>query len=274
MFDDRERQPLRPDMHAILSRGEGLLARAFAARPRTAATHTPLVDPYQPGREILRLRSGWACRSRTLPGDFIGLEAAFGDGAADLVMALTPVTCQAMPVDRLADLLDEPEVALRLWHERERELQRIEALTTKLARGCAEERMTGFLLHLCERLRHRRLVTGSSFRLPLTQQEIGDHLGLTVVHVNRVLRSLREQGIVQVRNRVAEIIDPERLAQAAARTTSEGMERNLPARPAPPPPLRTGLVDNVPSAQVASAALGIRAPAASSPSWPGPQRRG
>jgi CRP/FNR family transcriptional regulator, anaerobic regulatory protein len=286
MFDQRERQSLRPALREPLGRGERRLAVAFAAPPRTAEAHAVLADPKQPGRELLRLGSGWACRSRALsggrravlaiylPGDFIGLDAAFSDRTADRVTALTQVVYHAVAAHRLIDLLDEPEVVLRLWHARERELRRVEALAAKLARISAEERVAGFLLHLHERLLRRQLVTGSSFRLPLTQQEVGDHLGLTVVHVNRVLRSLREQGIVEVRRHVATIADLERLTRAAAGDASKSTERKAPAQPASPPLSRSRLAEDAPSAQVAAAMLGIRAPAGSSTSRPGSERRG
>jgi DNA-binding transcriptional regulator LsrR (DeoR family) len=47
------------------------------------------------------------------------------------------------------------------------------------------------------------------------QQEIGDHLGLTVVHVNRVLRGLRESGVVTLRAGVVTIHDRDRLRKIA-----------------------------------------------------------
>jgi CRP-like cAMP-binding protein len=179
-------------------------------------------------RRVLVLRGGWACRSRLrpdgrrailtvyLPGDLIGLGALFGqEPASDCVVALTSVAYRALDRAQLLDLLDEPEVALHLWHEREREARRLETWALGLAYGSAEERLASFLVNLYHRLRRRQLISGRSFRLPLTQQEIGNHLGLTVVHVNRVLRSLREQGLVHVHGGTAVINDLDRLVQAA-----------------------------------------------------------
>ena len=51
--------------------------------------------------------------------------------------------------------------------------------------------------------------------LPLTQEHIGDALGLTSVHVNRTLRSLREDGIVALNRGTLHVIDPDRLAETA-----------------------------------------------------------
>ena len=60
------------------------------------------------------------------------------------------------------------------------------------------------------------MVNGDGFYMPMTQQEIADHLGLTIVHVNRVLRRLRESGIVTVQHRLAKVDEMARLSQLAA----------------------------------------------------------
>ena len=52
-------------------------------------------------------------------------------------------------------------------------------------------------------------------RLPLTQEHLGDALGLTPVHVNRTLRALREDGVLAVKRGALSILDPDRLAEEA-----------------------------------------------------------
>ena len=68
------------------------------------------------------------------------------------------------------------------------------------------------LLDFYKRLRARRLISGSIYSLPMTQVQIGNYLGLTVVHVNRVLRSLRAEWIVVLEKHCVTILDLERLA--------------------------------------------------------------
>lgn len=46
-----------------------------------------------------------------------------------------------------------------------------------------------------------------SYHLPLTQQHIGDATGMTAVHTNRILRALREQGAVSIKDRQVQIQD-------------------------------------------------------------------
>ena len=62
------------------------------------------------------------------------------------------------------------------------------------------------------RLRPSWLITESIYNLPLTQAQIGGYLGLTVAEVNRGLRSLRHEGIVEVEKHCVTILDLEQLS--------------------------------------------------------------
>jgi hypothetical protein len=71
------------------------------------------------------------------------------------------------------------------------------------------------VLDFYTRLRRRSLITGCSYNLALTQVKIGYYLGLTVVHINRLLRSLREARIVNLEKHCVTILDLERLTSLA-----------------------------------------------------------
>jgi len=58
-------------------------------------------------------------------------------------------------------------------------------------------------------------VTGSTYNLPLKQTQIGAYLGLTVAHVNRVLRSLRDERIANLHKHTVTIFDVEGLMRLA-----------------------------------------------------------
>lgn len=59
------------------------------------------------------------------------------------------------------------------------------------------------------------LTEGSSFKLPLTQAELGDALGLSTVHVNRILQELRAEGLITWRGETVAIEDLTRLQETA-----------------------------------------------------------
>jgi DNA-binding transcriptional regulator LsrR (DeoR family) len=65
------------------------------------------------------------------------------------------------------------------------------------------------------RLRVVELTDGLSYQSPLTQAELQETLGLTSVHVNRMLRELSNQGLTSFRTNVVEILDLARLEQTA-----------------------------------------------------------
>ncbi|MFN3388131.1 MAG: Crp/Fnr family transcriptional regulator [Allosphingosinicella sp.] len=71
---------------------------------------------------------------------------------------------------------------------------------------------------ICElyvRMRNIGLTDDHHFDMPLTQEEIADALGLTPVHVNRVLQRLRAEGLISLKRSALTILDYPRLEQAA-----------------------------------------------------------
>src|SRR3546814_10216130 len=62
--------------------------------------------------------------------------------------------------------------------------------------------------------------------LPLTQEHIGDATGLTFVHVNRILRTLRKEGVVEFHHRRLRILDPDRLVRVAGVDHNAAMARS------------------------------------------------
>ena len=68
------------------------------------------------------------------------------------------------------------------------------------------------LVDFYKRLRHRRLLSGSIYNLPLTQIQIGQYLGLTVMHIDRVLRALRHEQVAHLEKHSVTILDLKRPA--------------------------------------------------------------
>jgi CRP-like cAMP-binding protein len=81
-----------------------------------------------------------------------------------------------------------------------------------VGRRTALERVAHFLLELLTRLQAVRLADERSFCLPLTQELIADVLGLSIPYVNQVLRQLRDDGLVRIKDKVIVINDVEALS--------------------------------------------------------------
>lgn len=82
----------------------------------------------------------------------------------------------------------------------------------RVGRQTAYDRLGHFLLELCHRLRAIGHASGHSFRLPLTQETIGDAVGLSYVHVNRTLQEMRRNRMIETHGGWITILEPETLA--------------------------------------------------------------
>jgi CRP-like cAMP-binding protein len=74
------------------------------------------------------------------------------------------------------------------------------------------------LAHVVVELRERLKMIGhedASFEVPLTQEQIGEALGITAVHANRVIKQLRQDGIVDFRRGRVDVLDETRLMELA-----------------------------------------------------------
>ena len=77
-------------------------------------------------------------------------------------------------------------------------------------------RLAAFLIGIYDRLRRADLIARPTFNLHLTQDQVGDYLGLTMVHVSRTLKRMREERLAIVDRGVVIIHDVERLRAVAA----------------------------------------------------------
>jgi CRP-like cAMP-binding protein len=176
--------------------------------------------------EVLFLRTGWAHRYRLLndgrrqivnvlvPGDLIG---PFTPTAKQFAATLTPSSiCRVSRADIARRMGDCPGFSAAVEALIASEFELLAERTVSLGRRNAKERIAFLLLEVYERLRRVGLVNGNSFELPLTQEVIGDALGLSVVHVNRTLRALREAKLATVGFGRATIHDLATLADVAS----------------------------------------------------------
>ena len=221
------RIPLRDE----LALGRQELSAKFRSSPPHILRSTELLAVAIGSRDaIYHLRAGWACQFRHLPngrrtivdiylpGDVIGLDAAIRTRRSEEVLTLTTVTVETIHAeDALIDLMATQSTALYIvWllGQRQRRADRLLAALSCLdARG----RLATMLLDFYTRLRRRKLITASVYNLPLTQIQIGSYLGLTAVHVNRTVRLLRDERIVQMEKHRVTILDLEGLRNLAQR---------------------------------------------------------
>lgn len=201
----------RPEMAELLQRGETSLLAAMSPLPAVLQRGDVLVPMGQEHEFLYEVTSGWLARSRTtpdgrrqimivfLPGEFCGIKTIFMTRQPDAIEALTRATARRIHFRAACQLAARDfAVALHLARQLALDERHLHNWTLRLGRANAEERVAALLLEL----RHRLLLLGNNagtrYALPLTQDQIADHVGLTTVHVNRVLRRFRESRMVSI----------------------------------------------------------------------------
>ena len=151
-----------------------------------------------------------------LPGDLIGFPACFFEHAPYAISALTDTMLGCIPFRALAGLFERhPRLAAAVfWSFSAKAAIFIEHLTD-VGRRTALERVAHFLLELLVRFQNIGRGDALSFPMPLTQELLADALGLSVPHVNRTLRQLRDDDLVRIEAHRVTVNDVEALSALA-----------------------------------------------------------
>ena len=148
-----------------------------------------------------------------LPGDFVGFPACFFEKALYPISALTDAVIAFIPFDLLIDLFEKhPRLAAAIFWSFSSEAAIYTERLTDIGRRTALERVAHFLLELLTRFQIIGLADECSFPMPLTQELLGEALSLSLPHVNRTLRQLREDGLVSIEAHQVFIKDVEALS--------------------------------------------------------------
>jgi CRP/FNR family transcriptional regulator, anaerobic regulatory protein len=235
-----------------LKLGRRELTAKFRGSPRCAVgTGEPLTPAGRVYKVLYYLVEGWACRFHRfsdgrqaivdvyLPGDIIGLDAISRTRSLEEVIALTSIVAERIDGEQpLADLMTCRSIALYISWLLGKRQQRTERHLAAVSSLDARGRLATMALDFYTRLSGRGLITGLAYSLPLTQVHIAAYLGLTAVHLNRVLRSLHDEQIVSLERHCLTILDISRLKTLAQKCPqpSAGFDQQVffnPAEAAP-----------------------------------------
>jgi len=200
-LEDRERSLRRG---GVLQRENDRAGELFVLRKGMMMSSVLLDDG---SRQILRF---------LFPGDMMGEASLVSREAPETITALTD--CVVCPFERPAfsQLLSQhPRLAALIMVYNQ--IERV-AMTDRLAalgRTSAKARVAALLLELRARMRMIDANVGDSFTLGLTQEEIADAIGLTAVHVNRMLRQLEEERLIARENGRVKLLNEGQLIRAA-----------------------------------------------------------
>lgn len=200
-----------------------------ATPDRTIKAGCDLFGPGERNEAIYHLVDGWGALYNlledgrrqilqfALPGSALVFISAPSATMTYGAQALTDATVRVISFTELKRFVqDYPETGLQLAKVVAQDRLLAYDHLSSVGRHSARERVAHLLLELFTRYRMRwpghRI---EEMHLPLTQEHIGDATGLTGVHVNRVLRDLRRDGIVEFHYRRLLILNPDKLIDAA-----------------------------------------------------------
>ncbi|WP_134495982.1 Crp/Fnr family transcriptional regulator [Microvirga pakistanensis] len=211
-ISDRERQLLEEIIvrQRAVSRGEDMLREGD--RPTES---TVLITGFAVRYSLLR-NGKRQITALHVPGDFVDLHSFLVKKMDHAVMAITPCTVGMVPHETLHGISEShPHLARLLAVNIAVDGAIHRQWIVAMGRRSALEHTAHLLCELFLRLQVVGLTEGYSFKLPLTQAELGDSLGLSTVHVNRVLQDLRKENLITWRGETVVITDWPRLQEVA-----------------------------------------------------------
>lgn len=189
---------------------------------------TELFHQGEHGHIVYILQSGWGCSFKVLddgarqiitfpvPGDCVGLHGVLLRASDHSFSALTDVIVSRVEIPRMLRIFsDFPNLGSAfLWATSRDEAMTAEHLAS-IGRRSAIKRTAHFFLELDARLHLVSLARDAEFDCPISQTELADALGLSPIHVNRVLRELREYNLLTFQNHKVAIHDRWKLNELA-----------------------------------------------------------
>jgi CRP-like cAMP-binding protein len=188
---------------AVVSDGERatdccLIADGFCVRSKTIASGK---------RQILSIH---------IPGEIPDLMSLFLHVMDHDLSTLTPATLGFIRHETLQKLhRRSPSVAEMFWRDTLIDSAMFREWIVNVGQRPAPARLAHVMIELRERLRIIGRVDGGNFEMPLTQEQIGEALGITAVHANRVIKQLRQEGIVELNRGRVTVLDERRFQELA-----------------------------------------------------------
>jgi CRP-like cAMP-binding protein len=205
------------------------LEQAASLHVRQLRPREDIIHEGDKPRHVNLILEGWACRYKVLedgrrqvtaflvPGDMCDLRMFILKEMDHSMAAVTPLKVAEIPSDTILEITDKhPRISRALWWNSLVEEATAREWTVNLGQREAVERLSHILCEMYLRLRGVGLTNGSaegpSFEVPVTQEQLGDTVGLSTVHVNRTLQDeLRAKGLIELTKGELRVLDWEGL---------------------------------------------------------------
>ena len=211
--------PLAPEERAALQR--------LPMRLKTVAAGQDIVSEGDTPSECCLLVEGFACRynvtaqgkrqilSFHISGDMPDLQSLHLKVMDHSLGALIPCKLGFIQHDDVRTLIrHHPRLGDLFWRDTLIDAAVFRQWVVNVGRRQGPARLAHLLCELLVRLRAVKLVEDHAFDLPVTQGDLADAMGISNVHVNRVLQDLRKQGLILLQGKFLNVLDWEGLKQA------------------------------------------------------------
>ncbi|WP_447555231.1 Crp/Fnr family transcriptional regulator [Vreelandella sp. EE22] len=150
-----------------------------------------------------------------MPGDIVGLRESFFDNSDVSILALQNCVLERISADDVHTLYDK-------YHDIRKAIVSYIMVNDNISivrlRSCthhkAEERVAHYLLEVYARYRFKKMIDSDFFALPVTQEVIGELLGITSVHVSRCMTALEQKKLIRKSRSVIKLLEPELLKES------------------------------------------------------------
>lgn len=170
---------------------------------------------------------GWMCRyaltadggrqivSFHIPGDMPDRDSLHLPHLDHSIGSISPARVAFIPHAAVAEVLaTHPAVALALWRDGVVDGGVFRQWLTSVGRRSAKQRVAHLVCELFTRMTGLGLADDDHFSCPVTQTQLGDALGLSSVHINRMIQELRADGLISWKSSIITVHDGAKLALA------------------------------------------------------------
>ncbi|MBR0727827.1 Crp/Fnr family transcriptional regulator [Bradyrhizobium japonicum] len=195
---------------------------------RQYPAETPVVRDGERATDCCLIADGFCARSKTIPsgkrqilsihipGEIPDLMSLFLHVMDHDLSTLTPCTLGFIRHETLRKLHQRsPSVAELFWRDTLIDSAMFREWIVNVGQRPAPARLAHVMIELRERLRVIERLDGNSFEMPLTQEQIGEALGITAVHANRVIKQLRQEGVVELHRGRVTVLDERKFLELA-----------------------------------------------------------
>ncbi|UZK67756.1 Crp/Fnr family transcriptional regulator [Sphingomonas sp. M1-B02] len=213
---------------ANLTEADAAALEAATARPRRYVARQDLIREGDETGPMFVVLEGWVCRYKILPSGARQIMAFLMPGdACDLhikllaemdhsIQAVTTAMVATVSRSEMEALMrDHPNIASAMYLAQLVDEGIMRAWIVSMGRRSSTERLAHLICELYLRARNIGLAGDGEFALPLSQVVLADALGMTAVHINRVLKELRLAGAMAIKRGSVIILNPVKLVQIA-----------------------------------------------------------